>query len=316
MHKRSSNILYETVNEGLWGTGSQGPQTCNSVNFSLSLSLSRSLSLPLYIKSHWSLTKERLQIRSTKTPLWGASERINEHWYTFAHSVLLPWPQLHCRETTQGEKDAARSEKKLKQCKNRDEDERSVFPLYPPPIHLVHRLSLLRTFTRSPLNIHEHGRLTPSSMRRLGAQMANTCGWFKGRDCVSTGSQMATTSSGTTQTHTNTQKMSDWYNMLPWFSPTNILQCSSDFPAQQPKWSITADPWWSMKTHHLKKQNKVDLKYNRQERQWRQQQQQQVDLDLTHTCTELTAGILMDLICLIAFLRLLQQTALSLSLSL
>ena len=133
MHKRSSNILYETVNEGLWGTGSQGPQTCNSVNFSLSLSLSRSLSLPLYIKSHWSLTKERLQIRSTKTPLWGASERINEHWYTFAHSVLLPWPQLHCRETTQGEKDAARSEKKLKQCKNRDEDERSVFPLYPPP---------------------------------------------------------------------------------------------------------------------------------------------------------------------------------------
>lgn len=79
-----SNILYETVKEGLWGISSQGirSETCDSVNFSL------------YIKSHWSRTKEQLQIRRTKTPLWGASERINEHWYTFAHSVL-PWPQLH-----------------------------------------------------------------------------------------------------------------------------------------------------------------------------------------------------------------------------
>lgn len=80
-----SNILYETVKEGLWGISSQGirSETPNSVNFSL------------YIKSHWSHTKEQLQIRSTKTPLWGASVRINEHWYTFAHSVL-PQPQLHC----------------------------------------------------------------------------------------------------------------------------------------------------------------------------------------------------------------------------
>lgn len=79
-----SNILYETVKEGLWGISSQGirSETCDSVNFSL------------YIKSHWSRTKKQLQIRRTKTPLWGASERINEHWYTFAHSVL-PWPQLH-----------------------------------------------------------------------------------------------------------------------------------------------------------------------------------------------------------------------------
>lgn len=65
------NILPETVKEGLWGIGSQDSETCNSVDSSL------------YIKSHWSRTKEQLQIRSTKTPLWGASERINEHWYTF-----------------------------------------------------------------------------------------------------------------------------------------------------------------------------------------------------------------------------------------
>lgn len=50
MHKSSSNILHDTVNEGLWGTGSQGPQTCNSVNFSLFLAPSFPLSL--YIKSH------------------------------------------------------------------------------------------------------------------------------------------------------------------------------------------------------------------------------------------------------------------------
>lgn len=62
----------------------------------------------LYIKSHWSRTKEQLQIRSTKTPLWGASEGINERWYTFEPGVSA-WPQLHCgkqgRATNAGNSD-------------------------------------------------------------------------------------------------------------------------------------------------------------------------------------------------------------------
>lgn len=72
-----SNILSETQNEGLWGIGSQGIpyETCSSVNFSL------------YIKSHWSRTKERLQIRSTKALLW----EIQSELYTFSqHSSLQP----------------------------------------------------------------------------------------------------------------------------------------------------------------------------------------------------------------------------------
>lgn len=48
----------------------------------------------LYIKRNWSWTKEPLQIRNTKTPLWGTSEWINERRYTFEHSVLR-WPELH-----------------------------------------------------------------------------------------------------------------------------------------------------------------------------------------------------------------------------
>ena len=154
---------------GNWFTGPTNLQF--SELLSLSLSLSRSLSLPLYIKSHWSLTKERIQIRSTKTPLWGASERLNEHWYTFAHSVLLPWPQLHCRETTQGEKDAARSEKKLKQCKNPDEDERSVFPLYPPHPSGPQVITAENFYKKSP----EHPRAwAPHSL--LHAKVGSTDG--------------------------------------------------------------------------------------------------------------------------------------------
>lgn len=72
-----SNILTEMENEGLWGIGSQGIryETCSSVNFSL------------YIKSHWSRTKERLQIRSTKALLWELQSELMSI-DTLSHSVL------------------------------------------------------------------------------------------------------------------------------------------------------------------------------------------------------------------------------------
>lgn len=74
-----SNILCETVKEGLWGISSQGicSETSDSVNFSL------------YIKSHWSRTKEQLQIRSTKTPLWELQSELMST-DTHFHTVFLP----------------------------------------------------------------------------------------------------------------------------------------------------------------------------------------------------------------------------------
>lgn len=167
-----SNILYETVKEGLWGISSQGirSEARNSVNFSL------------YIKSHWSRTKEQLQIRSTKTPLWGASERINEHWYTFAHSVL-PWPQLHHGKTINdalkpklnqpiqnGRITSAGSILSCSPVKCPAQDEQLgvrakwvLFFCFSPPVYyppwspLVHRLSLSQRLkvSKKLINIHE-----------------------------------------------------------------------------------------------------------------------------------------------------------------
>lgn len=97
-----SNILYETVNEGLWGISSQGIryETCNSVNLSLSLSLS------LYMKSHWSPTKEQLQIRSTKALLWELQSELMSI-DTLSHSVP-PEPQLHCDKQSNQTKQSTR----------------------------------------------------------------------------------------------------------------------------------------------------------------------------------------------------------------
>lgn len=82
-----SNIVYETVKEGLWGISSHGIHsvTCNSVFFSL------------YIKSHWSCTKEQLQIRSTKTPLWELQSELMSI-DTHSHTVFFPglsWAVVH-----------------------------------------------------------------------------------------------------------------------------------------------------------------------------------------------------------------------------
>lgn len=75
-----SNILCETVNEGLWGISLLGIRY-------------ETLSLSLHMKSHWSRTKDRLQIRSTKALLWELQSELMSI-DTLSHSVP-PEPQLH-----------------------------------------------------------------------------------------------------------------------------------------------------------------------------------------------------------------------------
>lgn len=50
----------------------------------------------LYIKSHWSRTKERLQIRGTKTPLWAFQRGKLMSADTHSHTVSVLSPSLSC----------------------------------------------------------------------------------------------------------------------------------------------------------------------------------------------------------------------------
>ena len=88
-----SDILYETVKEGLWGISSQGTrsETCDSVNFSLSLSTLRATEVAQ--RSGSKLGGQRRLCEE----LQGELMSIDTH----SHTVFcLPRPQLHRRKTT------------------------------------------------------------------------------------------------------------------------------------------------------------------------------------------------------------------------
>lgn len=115
-----------------------------------------------------------------------------------------------------------------------------------PPPHLVHRLSLLRSLQE--VTEHPRARAPRSPLR---AKVGSTDGqhlWLISRqDCVSTGSQMATTSLGTT--HTNTQKMASAMEHL-----TNTT-CCLVFPNKHPVCS-------SVQTHQHSNQHDQSLLTN------------------------------------------------------